>query len=351
MSVTQNSQQGELVEEGKLQDRPDDPPREEPAEVAKEVSDKKTKGLSEDVELDEDGHADVASAMRQCKTVIEDARKIMGKLQSMSPEDSLPTWWSNKLAVASNNMNKMRDYIVNPIDEEVDHSEDEQLEEKLDSFGRMVRATTRGGKTADYITKKAKERSDLNKKNDPSMARRGYALSVTDREKAMKKARKRGLQPKYPTQKFGKRKLPEGIEDRHADAYERVTKHLDQVKSSEHKAKFQKQFDKHQKSFEHHYEKDTGQEHNAVSDMHDLASDIKKHNSAAMKKEQYVQEKTLTPAEKKKREEIAQAIARDDPKMPMDKKMAIATATAKRVAESVSDRTKDLIERAINRKT
>jgi hypothetical protein len=345
MSVTQNSQQEESVEEGKLHHRPDDPPLEEPEERAQEIAD-------EVVELDEDGHADVASAMRQCKTVIEDAQEIMGKLQSMSPEDSLPTWWSNKLAVASNNMNKMRDYIVNPIDEEVDHSEDEQLEEKkLDSFGRMVRYTQRGGKTADYITKKAKERSDLNKKNDPSMARRGYALSVTDREKAMKKARKRGLEPKYPTQKFGKRKLPEGIEDRHADAYERVTKHLDQVKSSEHKAKFQKQFDKHQKSFEYHYEKDTGQEHNAVSDMHDLASDIKKHNSAAMKKEQYVQEKTLTPAEKKKREEIAQAIARDDPKMPMDKKMAIATATAKRVAESVSDRTKDLIERAINRKT
>jgi hypothetical protein len=107
------------------------------------------------------------------------------------------------------------------------------------------------------------------------MSRRGYALSVTDREKAMKKARKRGLEPKYPTQKFGKRKLPEDE----------------------------------------------------------------------------VNEKTLTPAEKKKREEIAQAIARDDPKMPMDKKMAIATATAKRVAESdISDLNKTLIERAINRK-
>ena len=44
-------------------------------------------------------------------------------------------------------------------------------------------------------------------------------------------------------------------------------------------------------------------------------------------------EKKLTPAEKKKREDIAQAIARDNPDMPMDKKMAIATATAKRVAE------------------
>ena len=48
-------------------------------------------------------------------------------------------------------------------------------------------------------------------------------------------------------------------------------------------------------------------------------------------------EKTLTPAEKKKREEVAQAIERDNPNMPMDKKMAIATSTAKRVAEENLD--------------
>ena len=46
-----------------------------------------------------------------------------------------------------------------------------------------------------------------------------------------------------------------------------------------------------------------------------------------------VQEKKLTDAEMKKREEIAKAIEKDNPDMPMDKKMAIATATAKRVAE------------------
>ena len=40
-------------------------------------------------------------------------------------------------------------------------------------------------------------------------------------------------------------------------------------------------------------------------------------------------EKTLTPNELKKRKEVAKAIAKDDPNMPMDKKMAIATATAK----------------------
>jgi len=45
-------------------------------------------------------------------------------------------------------------------------------------------------------------------------------------------------------------------------------------------------------------------------------------------------EKTLTAAEKKKREEIAKAMERENPDMPMAQKMAIATAQAKKVAES-----------------
>lgn len=46
-------------------------------------------------------------------------------------------------------------------------------------------------------------------------------------------------------------------------------------------------------------------------------------------------EKKLTDAELKKREEIAQAIERENPGMDMGKKMAIATAQAKKVAEEV----------------
>ena len=42
-------------------------------------------------------------------------------------------------------------------------------------------------------------------------------------------------------------------------------------------------------------------------------------------------EKHLTPAEMKKREEIAKAMERENPDMPMGKKMAIATAQAKKV--------------------
>ena len=50
---------------------------------------------------------------------------------------------------------------------------------------------------------------------------------------------------------------------------------------------------------------------------------------------QILGEKTLTAAEKSKREDVAQAIERENPGMDKSKKMAIATATAKRVAEEV----------------
>jgi hypothetical protein len=56
-----------------------------------------------------------------------------------------------------------------------------------------------------------------------------------------------------------------------------------------------------------------------------------------MIKEDSLDEKTLTPAEMKKREEVAKAIERENPKMPMGKKMAIATATAKKVAEETEE--------------
>lgn len=63
-------------------------------------------------------------------------------------------------------------------------------------------------------------------------------------------------------------------------------------------------------------------------------------------------EKKLTPAELKKREEIAKAMERENPDMPMGKKMAIATATAKKVAEEKegtepkTEREKDLADEA-----
>ena len=85
---------------------------------------------------------------------------------------------------------------------------DESVYKGKDAFGRGVTAAIRGGKAGAYIAKKAKERSDMNKKNDPGSAKKGYALSVTDKDKAMKKARQKGLSPKHPSTNYN-RKLPE----------------------------------------------------------------------------------------------------------------------------------------------
>ena len=70
--------------------------------------------LKEVSKLKEDGHTDVASAIRKCKTTIEDASQLLSKLQGMDPEGGLPSWWNSKLAIAANSMNKLRDYLLVP---------------------------------------------------------------------------------------------------------------------------------------------------------------------------------------------------------------------------------------------
>ena len=50
-----------------------------------------------------------------------------------------------------------------------------------------------------------------------------------------------------------------------------------------------------------------------------------------------LKERKLTDAEKSKREKIAKAIEKESPKMPMDKKMAIATAQAKKNEEQLEE--------------
>ena len=101
--------------------------------------------------MKEDGHADVSSAMRQCKTITEDATEIDSKLRTMSPEDNLPTWWTNKLAVASNSMNKMRDYIVNPIQEETELDEGYEKEVLLILKDAGISGSFRSGRL--YVDK------------------------------------------------------------------------------------------------------------------------------------------------------------------------------------------------------
>ena len=98
---------------------------------------------------------------------------------------------------------------------------------------------------------------------------------------------------------------------------------------------------------------DTSPREKILSVMNKHGHDIGKMGYKMRREEAELDEKTLTPAEKKKREEIAKAIERDNPDMPMDKKMAIATDTAKKVAEDTVTEgfVKSLFESKLNRKS
>ena len=64
--------------------------------------------------LTEDGHTDVASARRKLKLSIEDANETLQSLEQMDSEESLPSWWMNKVTLASDYLNTSRDYLLNP---------------------------------------------------------------------------------------------------------------------------------------------------------------------------------------------------------------------------------------------
>ena len=96
--------------------------------------------LEEVRQVKEDGHTDVASAVRQCKTAIEDASQMLSKLQGMSPEGDLPSWWMNKIAIAANSMNKLRDYLLVPSTNEAVEKEPKEEPKEEDKSGDEIKA-------------------------------------------------------------------------------------------------------------------------------------------------------------------------------------------------------------------
>ena len=73
--------------------------------------------------INEDGHTDVPSAIRKLKTATEDAMEILQALEGrlcrldgrgFHADEELPSWWMSKLTLASDYLNKARDYLLVP---------------------------------------------------------------------------------------------------------------------------------------------------------------------------------------------------------------------------------------------
>ena len=96
--------------------------------IVKKVVDKLKKasqahaGQSKDLQkaIDEDGHTDVASAQNNVKVAMSALTKMSGELSKLNPEDALPSWWTNKVAVAVDKLDGMADYLDTQVEEKDD---------------------------------------------------------------------------------------------------------------------------------------------------------------------------------------------------------------------------------------
>src|SRR6056300_1617774 len=105
--------------------------------------------------INEDGHTDVPSAVRKLKTSIEDASQLLNKLNGMNKEDSLPSWWSDKITLSQNYLEKATNYLLNPV-ESVNESkkEKDQIIRYLQGLGFDERTAKKAvAKSYNYISK------------------------------------------------------------------------------------------------------------------------------------------------------------------------------------------------------
>ena len=63
--------------------------------------------------VQKDGHTDGASAINACKTIMSHCQMI---LDNVSPEQNLPTWWTNKLAISEYEVVSAANYLSNGLE-------------------------------------------------------------------------------------------------------------------------------------------------------------------------------------------------------------------------------------------
>tara|TARA_B100000424_G_C22945714_1_gene503413 strand:- start:16514 stop:17317 length:804 start_codon:yes stop_codon:yes gene_type:complete len=83
----------------------------------KEMGDEMKTFKDENLTVTKDGHTDVASASRACRQITENVADIYNALPA-DGEASLPSWWTNKLAVSNAYLDSLRDYLVHSSERE-----------------------------------------------------------------------------------------------------------------------------------------------------------------------------------------------------------------------------------------
>ena len=112
--------------------------------------------------LTEDGHTDVASAMRKMKVACENAEQLLEALSQMPQEGDLPSWWMSKATLAANYLSKMRDYLVYPSNQQIQLP----MKEKKDPVSKEISKLIEKGTPRDQavaIALSMEKRGDIKK--------------------------------------------------------------------------------------------------------------------------------------------------------------------------------------------
>ena len=108
--------------------------------------------------VNEDGHTDVASAKRKAMLVVDDANKLLNKLNGMNKEDSLPSWLSDKITLSQNYLSKATDYLLNPVESVKESMNPSAVKKMRDEFEKT-------GQLPPHLKKFAKDLNAMKKKH------------------------------------------------------------------------------------------------------------------------------------------------------------------------------------------
>ena len=111
----------------------------------------------EDYDVQEDGHTDVASAQNNVKVAMSALTKMSGELAKLNPEDALPSWWTNKVAVAVDKLDGMADYLDTQVE-----ALDTEVEPKVEEIIKKLKGASKAhAGQADDLEKAVKEEVEL----------------------------------------------------------------------------------------------------------------------------------------------------------------------------------------------
>ena len=106
------------------------------------------------MDIEESGHTDVASAKNQVKIAMSALEKMRAELTKLDDEGSLPSWWTNKVAIAVDKLDGMADYLDTQVEENEMENENE-----LDEDAKMAKQSD------DNLKSMMKKFRDMEKKN------------------------------------------------------------------------------------------------------------------------------------------------------------------------------------------